>query len=154
MFSFIFTNPDINRCCAVTFITDLTHASLGMSKEEFDTQMRDGVSVTLCPVEIPGALFENESRYRRISDKIENLEAQMLSSERDLQFAHEDLMSRISELRTTYPRSGERSSSISSDRKLARQRALGSVVRAFDSDQKNCEYEARVGYHLGLDMTS
>uniref|UniRef100_A0A183S928 VPS9 domain-containing protein n=1 Tax=Schistocephalus solidus TaxID=70667 RepID=A0A183S928_SCHSO len=92
-----------NLCCAVTFITDLTHASLGMSKEEFDSQMRDGVSVTLCPVEIPGALFENESRYQRIGEKIKDLETQMLSGERDLQCAHEDLMNRISELRTTYP---------------------------------------------------
>ncbi|KAL7063602.1 hypothetical protein AAHC03_01808 [Spirometra sp. Aus1] len=92
-----------NLCCAVTFITDLTHVSLGMSKEDFDTQMRDGVSVTLCPVEIPGALFENESRYRRIGEKMEDLETQLFNGERDLQSAHEDLMNRISELRTTYP---------------------------------------------------
>lgn len=66
-----FTNPFASpfQCCAVEFVKSITHDKIGLTKEEYETQMRDGVSVTLCPVEIPDALSENERRYDAISQK-------------------------------------------------------------------------------------
>ncbi|VDK47952.1 unnamed protein product [Taenia asiatica] len=59
----------INLCCAVEFIKNLDYASLGLTKEEFEHQMRDGVPVTLCPADIPDALSDTKRRYTAISQK-------------------------------------------------------------------------------------
>lgn len=51
------------------FIKALTPKCLRMTQEEYDAQMRDGVSVTFCPVDIPNALAESERRYDAINQK-------------------------------------------------------------------------------------
>ncbi|KAL5111880.1 Rab5 GDP/GTP exchange factor [Taenia crassiceps] len=90
-----------NLCCAVEFIKNLNYASLGMTKEEFEQQMRDGVPVTLCPADIPDALSDAKRRYTAISQKIDDMEALMAATESELNANERRTVERVAQLRRT-----------------------------------------------------
>ncbi|KAM7541114.1 hypothetical protein Aperf_G00000038733 [Anoplocephala perfoliata] len=71
-------------CGAVEFIKHLNHESLGMTEDEFEEQMRNGIPVTLLPADASDALVENKRRYAAIGQKLEDMEAVMMTAEIEL----------------------------------------------------------------------
>lgn len=51
------------------FIKNLNHKSLGMTEEEFEEQMRNGIPVTLRPADAPDAFVDTKRRYAAIGQK-------------------------------------------------------------------------------------
>ncbi|EUB64701.1 Rab5 GDP/GTP exchange factor [Echinococcus granulosus] len=90
-----------NLCCAVEFIKNLNYASLGLTKEEFEQQMRDGVPVTLCPVDIPDALSDAKRRYNAINQKLDDMEALLATTESELYANERRTVERVAQLRKT-----------------------------------------------------
>lgn len=73
-----------NLCCAVEFIKKLNHESLGMTEQEFEQQMRDGIPVALHSADAPDVLADTKGRYAAIGQKLESMEEIMTAAEIEL----------------------------------------------------------------------